>query len=140
MRKLFMTGLLSILLLSSTPLFAVVRLVADCTTTDQNRYEFLIFDNQGIGMTRVSHFSATINDIAGSIVGSYDLKMAPPELDRDGYARPHLVDQETDGARFSFIYPSTRTSPEVTAVLIDGAHVGYGINNERNIVCTHFHP
>lgn len=90
-------------LVMSHPAFALVRLLANCTTPDQ--YTVQVVDNQGIGPIRTSNIGGVIRDPQGVPVAVYKL-----EVVRRGsvsFGRSGYEDAVSHGASFLLLGPST---------------------------------
>jgi hypothetical protein len=84
---------------ASFPCYALVRVVADCSTSD-GQYAVSVFENQGIGPVRKPHLIAQIVDSNKNIVANYQLEMDKSGRS-GGFERVQYRDLLTHGVSFS---------------------------------------
>jgi hypothetical protein len=100
------------------PAQALVRTVAICETSGGLRVG--LYDNQGIGFDRTSHFGATVTQPDGTLLASY--KVAPKRKGSISFGRMHYLDQESEGQKFDIAFPSTNFHNIILSVILpDGS-------------------
>ncbi len=131
MKKL--AGLLILLSMYALPSHALVRMISDCKTSDQ-QYRVTIVDNQGIGFPRTSHYGAMISDVNGNEVGSYALASNEGQPKSASFGRDMFYDIQTQGQEFSLSFPSTNYRH--TSLL---AHLPNGqVLSDENMSCANY--
>jgi hypothetical protein len=106
--KSFTTALLACLALtalSTSASLALVREIADCTTS-QGMYKINIADNQGIGFNRSSNLKATVSSASGTLLASFPVKPGPT-IRSASFGRQQYLDTASNGGAFTLSGPST---------------------------------